>query len=117
MNELTPQQIMQKWEQPDSDPYALYIYTPFCGTCKLTERMLHVIEELLPNLPLAKININTIPKLVQTWKITSVPCLLFIEKGEITKQIYAMKSIEHLYQLLQPLQQPYTQKEKTNHEQ
>ncbi|WP_176560117.1 thioredoxin family protein [Brevibacillus dissolubilis] len=102
MVEWTPQELMQRLEQTNSKPFVLYIYTPLCGTCKLTERMLTIVEELLPGLPLAKVNISSIPKLVQTWKITSVPCLLFLQNGQITNQVYAMKSIEHLVALLQP---------------
>jgi thioredoxin-like negative regulator of GroEL len=85
------------------DAFALFIYTPLCGTCKLTERMLNIIVETAPALRIYKANINRMPALAQAWRISSVPCLAVIHQGKIARQIYAMKSVDYLYDLLKPL--------------
>lgn len=102
MNELTQRMIEQKCEIR-KDSFALLLYTPFCGTCKLTERMLLVVSEMDPQIPLFKANINLMPSLATRWKITSVPCLLIIKQGEIAEQLYAMRSVDYLYHSLQTL--------------
>lgn len=82
----------------------LYIYTPFCGTCKLTSKMLNVVLEALPNVRIYQCNINRIPNFVAQWKITSVPCMIILNRNQVVQKEYAMKSVDHLYKLLTPLQ-------------
>jgi thioredoxin-like negative regulator of GroEL len=84
-------------------PYAVYFFTPLCGTCKLAERMLTVVEQMLPEIVLYQCNVNYAPFYVQDWEIRSVPCLVRIENQQKTAQIYAMKSVDELYQLLKPI--------------
>ncbi|ANE47856.1 hypothetical protein SY83_17915 [Paenibacillus swuensis] len=83
--------------------FALFLYTPLCGTCKVAMRMLEVIEAMHPNLELYRTNVNFAPGLVQRWRITSIPCILLFQKGRVTKSIYAMHSVDGLYQLLKPI--------------
>jgi thioredoxin-like negative regulator of GroEL len=80
--------------------FALYFYTPLCGTCGIAEKMLTVIEAAVPTLPLYKCNINFAPELAREWEIESVPCLALIEEGKLTQKIYAMRSVPYLYEVL-----------------
>ncbi|WP_246946120.1 thioredoxin family protein [Bacillus pinisoli] len=97
---------MEEWTDfnPDqlkgTDRVALFLYTPLCGTCKVAERMLHVVENLVTEYPIRKINLNYFPDLAAKWEIQSVPCLLLFEKGEMTKRIYAFQSVDYLYREL-----------------
>lgn len=83
--------------------FALFVYTPMCGTCKLAERMLEVTHEALPTAPLYKINLNTAAPLAEKWQITSVPALIIFNRGEIQETHYAMQSVGFLFEVLQPL--------------
>ncbi|MFK4342473.1 MULTISPECIES: thioredoxin family protein [unclassified Paenibacillus] len=76
---------------------ALFVYTPMCGTCAATRRMLEVAEHLLPQGVVVQSNINYIPELVQEYRISSVPALLLYngENGS-PEIIYKMESVEHL---------------------
>jgi thioredoxin 1 len=76
---------------------ALFMYTPLCGTCKLAERMLMVIDELVPTLSIKKINLNYVPQIATEWEIQSVPCLLLFKKGKLLKRVFAFQSVEFLY--------------------
>lgn len=60
-----------------SGPLAVFVHTPLCGTCKAARRMLAVAGEIVPELPLVAANLNVMPDLAQTFRIESVPCLLF----------------------------------------
>lgn len=83
--------------------FAVYFYTPLCGTCKVAEKMLQVVEATLPDLPLYKSNINFMSELAFEWEIKSVPCLIFVEHGKVARKLYAMRSVSDLYEALKPL--------------
>jgi thiol-disulfide isomerase/thioredoxin len=80
--------------------FALFLYTPFCGTCKLAARMLGIVQEMLPEVRLLQNNVNVAPDLAERWQVTSIPCLLWIKDGVISERLYAMNSVEHLYRFL-----------------
>lgn len=92
----------QQWEQnvQQYDQTAFFLYTPMCGTCEVSEKMLEVIEKLLPDLSLGMANINYLGDLPYELKIESVPCLIVSDNGELTNKIYAFKSVPFLYEIL-----------------
>ncbi len=102
MIELSQREIeVKRFENKEA--FALFFYTPLCGTCKLSEQMLKVVLKMAPTLSLYKCNINLMPSLAQAWKLESIPCLIILEKGVPFQKVYAFKSVVHLYQILQPL--------------
>lgn len=82
----------------------LFFYTPFCGTCKLGERMLEMCEAAWPEVSsvLHACRVAEWQPLVQSWEIESVPALIFLEKGEVQKKLYAFHSVSDLYETLIP---------------
>ncbi|AWB43102.1 thioredoxin [Paenibacillus sp. CAA11] len=100
--EITEPQLLQILDETSVDNrQAVLFYTAFCGTCKLGERMLEIVEATGKSMPISKININYAPQLREKWKIASVPCLVVLEGEEPAMQEYAMRSVDHLYALLQ----------------
>ncbi|WP_246009463.1 thioredoxin family protein [Brevibacillus fluminis] len=99
IKELTYDQLEEKRAFQQAT-FTLFVYTPLCGTCKATERMLHVVLQMLPGAALFKCNINVMPQLASQWQIQSVPCLMVFRQGELIKQEYAMKSVIDLMALL-----------------
>lgn len=96
MKEISAEQIevVLKSESPS----ILYFYTPMCGTCQVAEKMLKIIEELFPDIPFSKNNVNFSPDLAVHFKIESVPCLLMIKDGAAVEKIYAFQSVPFLYE-------------------
>lgn len=82
---------------PKSKREAIFFYTSLCGTCKLGERMLEIIDMMDNHIPIRKININYAPILRDSWQITSVPCLVVLENGKPEQFVYAMRSVDYLY--------------------
>ncbi|OAS16251.1 thioredoxin family protein [Paenibacillus oryzisoli] len=103
MQELSQQELRDKVNQVSEGSFAVFLYTPLCGTCKVTERMLDIILTMKPNLPLVKSNINFLPHLSQEWRIASVPCVVIIEPGKEKQYMYRMQSVDELYRRLIPL--------------
>ena len=91
-----------QWQQQinEQQQTAFFIYTPMCGTCDVAKKILDVIENLLPDLPLGMANISYLGDLAQDLQIESVPCLIITENGEIKEKIYAFKSVPFLYEIL-----------------
>ncbi|MDP5274161.1 thioredoxin family protein [Chengkuizengella axinellae] len=84
----------------DKNEFALFIFTPMCGTCKLAERMLNITLQMKVNKTVYKSNINYLPQLTKTYEITSVPCLLLFKNRILVKKEYSMTSVDYLYHLL-----------------
>lgn len=74
-----------------------YLYTPMCGTCQIASKMLDVVEELLPDMPIGKANLNYVQEIAELYKVESVPCLLVTRNGELKEKIYAFRSVPYLY--------------------
>lgn len=92
----------QQWQAiaQSNDKTAFYLYTPMCGTCAVASKMMDVLEQLLPHIPMGKANVNYMEQFAYEEKIESVPCLLITEEGRIVEKIYAFQSVPFLYELL-----------------
>ena len=102
MESLNREEAISKINQSDS--YLLFLYTPMCGTCHVSEKMLAIVEEMEQNLPLGKTDINYIPELAKEAEIESVPCLLFLKNGLIEQKLYAFQNVPFLYEKIKAFQ-------------
>lgn len=93
--ELTEQELLQK-QWSSELPFAVYFYTPFCGTCKVGEKMIRIVQALEPAALIYRSNVNFLPSIVQEWKIESVPCLAIVENKRVKDKMYTMRSVEYL---------------------
>jgi len=74
----------------------LYFYTPLCGTCQVASRMLQIVEELVEEVPMGKMNLNFYPDLAKDFAIESVPSLLVMKDGLVQETVYAFHSVPFL---------------------
>ncbi|BFH13571.1 hypothetical protein J6TS7_40910 [Paenibacillus dendritiformis] len=86
-------------------PQALYVYSPFCGTCRLAEWMLALLEQSYPQLAIGSVNVLEAAELVQAHRIESVPCLLLWgdeapERENRPEKIYAFHSVTYMFERL-----------------
>lgn len=79
---------------------AYYLYTPLCGTCAMASKILNVVTELKPSLPIGKANLNYVEELATEYQVESVPCLLIKRKGERAEKVYAFQSVQNILQKL-----------------
>lgn len=98
MNEWSLSELEQFTEGKNTG--LVYLYTPFCGTCQISEKMLSVAEKVINNIIIGKININYIPMLAEKWMIESVPCLVFVQNGTVVHKIYAFQSVPYLVETI-----------------
>jgi thioredoxin 1 len=98
MNEWTVEEWQQQTQTESLTAY--YLYAPMCGTCAVASKMLDVVIQLLPDLPIGKANLNFTGSLPYDLQIESVPCLVITKEGKITNKVYAFQSVPYLYDLL-----------------
>ncbi len=103
---------MEEWSSQDLEQLLkkdntlfLYLYTPFCGTCQVSGKMLEVVADMFPELPMGKCNLNFIPGFAHKWKVESVPCLAVFKNGEMVEKIYAFRSVPFLYEKIKALRE------------
>ena len=96
---VTNQQRVNIDEHINQEKQLIFGYTPTCGTCKVSERMLDIANEIL-KLPITKIDLNFHPDFSQEHEIQSVPVLMLMSKGEEQKRIYAFQSVPNLLENL-----------------
>lgn len=101
--ELSEQALLRRLEEK-APAEAVLVYTAFCGTCQLAERMLLIVQEAGPSVPLHKLNINYAPVLRDCWAIKSVPCLVLLRDGEPAGFEYAMRAVDYLYNRMRELE-------------
>lgn len=97
MRQLDEKQLLEElWSK--GKPLAVFMHTPFCGTCKVARRMLEVTEHMLPEGIIAEADVNMLPKVVEQYKIRSVPALLITDAQRIRKPevVYSMGSVADL---------------------
>lgn len=99
LQELTEPEVLDRLEKSSREE-AFVFFTPFCGTCALAEKMLEVVQATGKSMALARININYAPRLRDLWQITSVPCLVIIRGGKVSRKETVMQGVDHLYELL-----------------
>ncbi|RKN84161.1 thioredoxin family protein [Paenibacillus ginsengarvi] len=101
MRERTEAELRRQTTNGDS--FAVFLYTPLCGTCKVAARMLDIVQAMRPDCEPGQANVNGLPKLLLEWQIESVPCLVHIENGRIRRKLYAFESVENVLQFLEPI--------------
>lgn len=96
MIELTEREWLLKIAQ--NETFAVYVYTPLCGTCKVGKQMMDIVLELDSDQLIYQSDIQymTVPQ--ERFKIESVPCLLLFQEGVLIRKIYALHSVPHLYE-------------------
>jgi len=101
MQELQESQLLQMISENDVH-FVLFIYTPFCGTCKIARSMLEVIQQTYPSINLYQANIQYLPSVCERLQISSVPCLVRVGRGQSKNNLYAFHSVTFLLEHLQP---------------
>ncbi|UXR29888.1 thioredoxin family protein [Staphylococcus simulans] len=93
------QEITDIKQNFDQDKHLIFGYTPMCGTCKVSEKMLDIANEIL-QLPLVKADLNFHPDFSEAYQIQSVPVLLVMSKDKEIDRIYAFQSVPYLLENL-----------------
>lgn len=106
MKAVSEQELLNRleWQQRlagrkiEGEPIVVFLYTPLCGTCAAARRMLDVAEHMLPDTTILEADVNFLPRLVERYRIRSVPALM-IDRGMPGKEpdvLYRMGSVQDI---------------------
>lgn len=84
----------------DKEMHLLFGYTPTCGTCKISERMLDIANQVT-QLPINKSDLNFYPAFCKEYEIQSVPVLFIMKQDKVIKRIYAFQSVPYIVENIQ----------------
>lgn len=92
MQEITDEATIKKLLK--SHGSILFFYTPFCQTCKIAERMLHIVTEAKEmETTVFTCNLNYFPWVAEALGIKSVPALTVISGNEVNRTLFAFESV------------------------
>ncbi len=81
--------------------WALFVTSPFCGTCQLAEQMLELAEASgAASFPILKCRASEWPETVQSYQLHQVPCLIKRNRQGQINVLYAFESVTKVYEFL-----------------
>lgn len=98
IKELNQDEVLQKLSTKQS--FFLYMFTPLCGTCNVSKRMLDIAIEIVKDKDIVMCNANFAQDVSLQFEIQSVPCLLLFSNGELKERHYALKDIQNTISIL-----------------
>ncbi|PFG14613.1 thioredoxin domain-containing protein [Bacillus sp. es.036] len=92
MQEITDEALIK--ELLEKEGSVIFFYTPFCQTCKIAERMLHIVTEAKEmNAVVYTCNLNYFPWVAEVLGIQSVPALTVIGGNDENRILFAFESV------------------------
>ena len=65
-------------------------YSETCGPCKVLSKILEDLDDELPFVNVAKVNLTNFPKIGQDYEVDAVPTVLFVKNGEILERVVGL---------------------------
>lgn len=74
-------------------------YADWCGPCKMVAPIVHAIAEEHPEYKVGKINVDNEGELAASFRVMSIPTLVVMKQGKISKQALGYMSKEEILDL------------------
>lgn len=75
-------------------------WAPWCGPCRAQAPILETLEEEVPGVRVAKVNVDENEELALRYGVRSIPTLIVFENGEPKAKAVGTQSLENLKKLL-----------------
>lgn len=86
--------------QQVNEEMIVYLFTTFCGTCRLAEQMLTIASSVQDTHIIYKLDANFAPNFIRTYEVKSVPSLIKFKNNELLEKTYAFSSVQDIYEII-----------------
>ena len=81
-------------------PVIVDFYADWCGPCRMLGPVLEKIADEHEELAVAKVNVDNVPSLAESFGVTSIPALFVIKNGEVVNQAVGFMPKEKVLELV-----------------
>lgn len=75
-------------------------YADWCGPCRMLGPVLEKIADEQEMFAVAKVNVDNVPSLAESFGVTSIPALFVIKNGEVVNQAVGFMPKEKVLELV-----------------
>lgn len=78
----------------------LDFFAPWCGPCQMLGPVVDALAEELPDVKVAKVNVDEERELAKRYRVFSVPTLVVIKDGQVARRAVGAASREEILEML-----------------
>ena len=81
-------------------PVIVDVWAPWCGPCKSLTPIIESLAEANPEVEVCKLNLESNPDASLTYKINSIPVILFFKNGALIDKVVGLRSQKQLQAII-----------------